>query len=135
MIEVEVGFGQVELEEVLSPGEVQRTGRLLEAAALFEEVGDVFARMGAELVGVAQGADGGASWRNCAALTSRSVPNACTAALAPVRGSAPARASETAMSASQNQSVISLAASRKASGERFFRKVRKSGTLFARQAM
>ena len=57
-VEVEVRRGQVQVQQVLPPGQVQGRGDGGLAFTLFEDVGDVFAAVGLEGEGVVQGAGG-----------------------------------------------------------------------------
>ena len=55
-VEVEVGRGQVQVQQVLPPGQVQGRGHGGLAFPLFEDVGDVFAAVSLEGQRVVQGA-------------------------------------------------------------------------------
>jgi hypothetical protein len=59
LVEAEVRGWKLEIEQVLSPGEVQGTRWRGEASALLEEIGDVVGGKGAILQGVSEGASHG----------------------------------------------------------------------------
>ena len=58
-VEPQVGFGEFQVQQVLSPGQVQGPGFRQDALALFEQVGDVLAAEGLELQGILDGSGGG----------------------------------------------------------------------------
>ena len=55
-VDGEIGLLEFDLEQILAPGEVERTGLRAEALALLEDVSDIVAAEGLELEGVFDGA-------------------------------------------------------------------------------
>jgi len=59
LVEPQVGFGQFQVQQILSAGQVQRPGFREDALPLFEQVGDVLPAEGLELQGILDGPGGG----------------------------------------------------------------------------
>src|SRR4030042_5065270 len=59
LVEPQVGFGQLQVQQVPSSGQVQRPGFREDALPLFEQVGDVLPAEGLELQGILDGPGGG----------------------------------------------------------------------------
>lgn len=59
LVEPQVGFGEFQVQQVLSPGQVQGPGFRQDTLSLFQQVGDVLAAEGLELQGILDGPGGG----------------------------------------------------------------------------